>query len=434
MIRPMYNLSGVYRMVKSKISNEKAAYRLKMSLAEYRRQKDIVLQILHTVSPTIDNKIVEILNNYDPTKPVVVSLDSEQEVSKITEMHANMEEGTAKLTAITSVEPKTPEQIIELLNIDTSRWKLSQYWNKEKNGYWQISALVTQLPLEQQVEMDFLEIIRNHEFPEYQPVTPINLLEGLSEKLPATAGVISLQDLHFGKPGNENMGALVKKVLLDLCSKAITNYHLDKIFFVVGGDLLNMDTFNGTTTKGTIVENADTAVETYVKAYNAMHEAILLLRQMCKEVNVVFIPGNHDRLSSYHLVHALSHAMEKEPGVVFNVNYEERKAVGYGINMFCFEHGDVAKKSTPLVYATEFSELWGKTVYRTLFTGHYHKRKTTEYVTENEEHGFSIKILPSLSASDYYHYHNKFTGAKRAGVLEIYGEYDGKIAEFNSII
>jgi hypothetical protein len=430
----MNNLSGVYRMVKSKISNDKAAYRLRMSLAEYRRQKDIVLQLLHTLSPTIDNKIIEILDNYDPAKPIAFSVNAEEEVSKITEMHANMEEGTAKLTAISSVEPKTPEQIIDLLKIDTSRWKLSQYWNKEKNGYWQISALVTQLPLEVQVEQDFLEILRYHEFPEYTPVTPVNLLENLAAGRVNTAGVISLQDLHFGKPGNENMGEVVKNVLLDLCSKAVHNYRMEKMYFVVGGDLLNMDTFSGTTTKGTIVENADTAVETYLKAYNAMYEAILLLRQMCDEVNVVFIPGNHDRLSSYHLVHALSHAMAKEPGVLFNVNYEERKAMTYGINMFCFEHGDVAKKTTPLVYATEFSELWGKTAYRTLFTGHYHKRKTTEYVTENEEHGFSIKILPSLSASDYYHYHNKFTGAKRAGVLELYGEYDGKVAEFNSII
>lgn len=421
-------------MVKRKVSNETAALRLRLSLAEYRRQKDIVLNVLNQVTPQIDEKIIDILDTYDPKNPPVFAINTEQEVSKITEMHTNLEEGTAKLTAISSVEPKTPEQIIELLKIDTSRWKLSQYWNKEKNGYWQISALITQLPLETRVEQSFLDLLREHSFPEYVPVSPVNLLKELSEQRIAAAGVISLQDLHFGKPGNGDMAELVKKVLLNLTSNAIHTHYLKKIFFVVGGDLLNMDTFLGTTTKGTIVENADTAVNTYIDAYNAMHEAVLLLKQMCDEVNVVFIPGNHDRLSSYHLVHALSHAMAKEPGVVFNVGYEERKAMAYGQNMFCFEHGDVAKKDTPLVYATEFSDLWGTTTFRTLFTGHYHKRKTTEYITENEEHGFSIKILPSLSASDYYHYHNKFTGAKRAGVIEIFSEYDGKVAEFNCII
>jgi len=430
----MNNLSGVYRMVKRKVSNEAAAYRLRLSLAEYRRQKDIVLNVLNQVSPQIDEKIIEILDTYDPKNPPVFAINTEKEVSKITEMHTNLEEGTAKVTAISSVEPKTPEQITELLKIDTSRWKLSQYWNKEKNGYWQISALITQLPLETRVEQSFLDLLREHTFPEYVPVSPVNLLKELSEQRTPAAGVISLQDLHFGKPGNGDMAEMVKKVLLSLTSNAIHTHHLEKIFFVVGGDLLNMDTFLGTTTKGTIVENADTAVNTYIDAYNAMYNAILLLKQMCDEVNVVFIPGNHDRLSSYHLVHALSHAMQKEPGVVFNVGYEERKAMAYGQNMFCFEHGDVAKKDTPLVYATEFSDLWGTTTFRTLFTGHYHKRKTTEYITENEEHGFSIKILPSLSASDYYHYHNKFTGAKRAGVIEIFSEHDGKVAEFNCII
>ena len=109
----MNNLSGVYRMVKQKISNETAAYRLRMSLAEYRRQKDIVLQILHTLTPTIDKKIIDILDNYDPAKPVKFTMEAEEEVSKIVELHTNMEDGTAKLTAISSVEPKTPEQIIE---------------------------------------------------------------------------------------------------------------------------------------------------------------------------------------------------------------------------------------------------------------------------------------------------------------------------------
>ena len=106
----------------------------------------------------------------------------------------------------------------------------------------------------------------------------------------------------------------------------------------------------------------------------------------------------------------------------------------YGSNMFCFEHGDIAKKDTPLVYATEFPLQWGQSAHRTLFTGHYHKKKTTEYVTENEEHGFSIKILPSLSQTDYWHYHNKFTGCKRAGVLELHHDAAGKMAEFQHII
>ena len=47
----------------------------------------------------------------------------------------------------------------------------------------------------------------------------------------------------------------------------------------------------------------------------------------------------------------------------------------------------------------------GKTLFRTLYTGHYHHKKKIEYITAHENTGFMLKILPSLSRTDYYHYH-----------------------------
>jgi hypothetical protein len=72
-----------------------------------------------------------------------------------------------------------------------------------------------------------------------------------------------------------------------------------------------------------------------------------------------------------------------------------------------FEHGDVNTKNSLLVYSMEYPRQWGKTLYRTLYTGHYHHKKKIEYITEHEKTGFMLKILPSLSRTDYYHYHNK---------------------------
>jgi hypothetical protein len=104
--------------------------------------------------------------------------------------------------------------------------------------------------------------------------------------------------------------------------------------------------------------------------------------------------------------------------------------VVFGENFLAFEHGDVTKKMTALVYATEFPAEWGQTTYRTCYTGHFHTKKVTEFVTDNEVHGFSIKHLPSLCKSDYWHYHNKFTGSKRQAVMEIHGITKGKLSEF----
>jgi len=40
-----------------------------------------------------------------------------------------------------------------------------------------------------------------------------------------------------------------------------------------------------------------------------------------------------------------------------------------------------------------------------------------------------LKILPSLSRTDYWHYHNKFIGSKRSGVIELHDYVKGNICE-----
>lgn len=118
------------------------------------------------------------------------------------------------------------------------------------------------------------------------------------------------------------------------------------------------------------------------------------------------------------------------PDIKFNIDYKERKVILYGQNMFAFEHGDVSSKNNPLVYAVEFPLQWGSTTNRILYTGHYHGRKTKEVVTENEDQGFISKMIPALTSSDYYHYHNKWTGNKRSAMIDIHDINKGLISEF----
>lgn len=415
----------VYNIIKRKMSNEKGAEIMNLPVHEYKRIKHVVLKKLKKFEKNIHAYLEA---DFDIKNLLTTEGSPDQ---KVVEVHNNIDEGTSRISGISMTEPRSVEEIIALLKIDTTRWKLSQYWNKEKNGYWQISALISRLPLQEREENSFLETLEQHKVPKFKPrVTPL-FIDSSKEKISA---VMSLQDLHFGKPGNDDMEKLLLGCVENLLSKAANNFQIEELIFVVGGDLLNMDTFLGTTTKGTPVDNAAPAQDVYISAFDAMHKALQLSKQYVSNVKVLFIPGNHDRLSSYHLVHALSRSFQGIPGFDFDHSYSERKVHLYGDNMFCFEHGDIAKKDTPLVYATEFPQQWGQATHRTLYTGHYHKKKTTEYVTENEEHGFSIKILPSLSHTDYWHYHNKFTGNKRAGVLELHDHRKGKIVEFHHII
>ena len=349
-------------------------------------------------------------------------LDSTRQQGVI-ESKVNLDNKTTELKAIAFSEPQSPEEIIELLKIDTNIWKLSSYWNKQQSNHWLVSALVTQKTLTQ--ENLLVECLSNFK-PDYTPLKKSEI--HVNEDEENSCAIISIQDLHFGKEGNENIKSRFKKSLYKLLSSSYNAHKLNKIIYVVGGDLINVDTFTGTTTSGTPVDSSKNAVESYSEAFKVMYWSINLLKQFCNELHVVYIPGNHDRLSSFHLAHALENSIRDE-NIIWDCEYSERKVVTYGINMFGFEHGDT--KVEPLIYATEFSKDWGDTSHRVIFTGHRHIKKTTTLVTENEVNGISIKILPSLSNTDYWHYHNKYTGSKRSAVMEIYSETEGKVAEYN---
>jgi hypothetical protein len=388
-------LQKVYGSLRWKKSDTYCASKLGISVEEYKKLKTEV----QDSPPKVSNKIIE--------------------------FKENLEAGTAEIKGISVREPRTSEEIIELLKIDTTKWKLSSYWNKETYSGWMVSAMVTAIKKEPK---DVLaEVLVNFK-PDYQPVLEPILNYGFHRD---NVGIISTQDLHFGKEDNGDIVEHFKEAVKNLIYRAYMSHKLNKIIYVIGGDLLNMDTFNGATTSGTPVDNEMRAHDAYKKAFDTLYWSISFIKTYCENLHVVYLPGNHDRLSSYHIAHALSKCFDPEDyGVYFDVEYAERKVVVYGRNFFAFEHGDVSKKNTALVYATEFPLSWGGTKYRTCYTGHFHSKKTIEYTTENEYNGFSIKHLPSLCSTDYWHYHNKYTGSKRQAIMEIHDIEKGKISEF----
>ena len=335
----------------------------------------------------------------------------------------DLERGEGKISGTFDHEPKSSEEIIKLLKIDTDKWKLSQYWNKQMGDHWRVSALVSQVKNPE--EKLFEELLVNWKPKTYK--IPKANLNGIKNKNPL-CGVMSLQDIHFGKQGNETIDKDFEDTVKNLIQRAVPVHYIETMYFVVGGDLINMDTFEGSTTGGTALDNCMTATEAYMQAFDAMHWAINYIKQHCKNLVIVYVPGNHDRLSSYHLVHALSKSITSEE-ITWDIKYEERKVQVWNNNFNAFEHGDKRSKNNPLIYASEYPKQWGNTINRTLFKGHIHTDRKVEYMTSNETAGFIEKTLPSLGKTDYYHYSNKFVGNRRSGKLEIQHPLMGNICE-----
>lgn len=342
--------------------------------------------------------------------------------------HHDLDSGQSKITGISKNEPKSADDIIKLLNIDTTKWKLSQYWNKQMSDHWRISALITRIKeSEKNYIVDLLDLWQ----PKKHTIPNLSKPKGysLDPNRDQVCGVMSLQDIHFGKEGNETIDKDFEDTVINLIERGIASHNIEQLYFVIGGDLINMDTFHGTTTSGTPLDNCSTATEAYMQAFDAMHWAIQVIIQHVKHLTIVYVPGNHDRLSSFHLVHALSKSITEHPNITWDVEYAERKVHVWHNNFNAFEHGDAVSKNTPIVYATEFPKEWGSTKNRTLYTGHFHQNKKIEYITTSETAGFIHKTLPSLSKTDYYHYHKKYVGNRRSGKLELQSASKGNICE-----
>lgn len=344
--------------------------------------------------------------------------------SNITES-VDLEKGQSTISGSFTYEPKTAEEIIKLLKIDTKVWKLSQYWNKQMGDHWRVSALITKI--KENSKEDLLVNLLNNWKPKVYKTTSIN--KSYDSNKTDVCGVISLQDIHFGKQGNETIDKDFEDTIINLLNKGVASHNIKVLYFVVGGDLINMDTFAGTTTAGTVVDNCMSATDAYMQAFDAMHWAIGYIKQYCEKLVVVYIPGNHDRLSSHHLVHALSKSISNEGDIVWDIKYEERKVHVWHNNFNAFEHGDKTSKNNPLIYASEYPKEWGNTTNRTLYKGHIHTDKKVEYLTSNETAGFIEKTLPSLGKTDYYHYSNKYVGNRRSGKLELQDPILGNICE-----
>ena len=180
--------------------------------------------------------------------------------SGITEA-VNLEKGEKTIAATLSTEPKSAEEIIKLLSIDTKEWKLSQYWNKQMGDHWRVSALVSKV--KDTTESNLEKLLENWK-PKTHKIPKVKLDKGKNAH--TVCGVMSLQDIHFGKEGNETIDKDFEDTLINLLNRAVPSHYIEKMYFVVGGDLINMDTFNGTTTGGTPLDNCMTSTEAYISS------------------------------------------------------------------------------------------------------------------------------------------------------------------------
>lgn len=328
------------------------------------------------------------------------------------------------------------QEVAEINGREVLRWLPQELW-KSKNRYIAI-RLVRRAP---KIVQDGIKL----------------LLEGVKAIPPVTSPPpsnkdphqleISLYDVHYGKhcwrhQTGEDFDLKICDLdfrygISDLLEKS-SRHPIDRIVFPVGHDFFNVNNWSGTTAAGTEVESVD---DRFPKVFRRGAESLEWGIRECLKVapvEILWVPGNHDPETSYYLCEWMEARFRENKHVEIDVSAKERKYRTYGVNLFGYIHGDPTKQpkddQLPLLMAVEHPD-WNNntTQWRQWRMGHYHKKSLKKYVTISDVwNGIEVVRMPSLTATDAYHFTHGWVKNHRTSEGWLYHKRDGYAGHVSS--
>lgn len=246
--------------------------------------------------------------------------------------------------------------------------------------------------------------------------------------------VIDPADIHIGKlsklieTGDEyNHDIAVERVksgvygILEKCS-----FNVEQILFIVGNDILHIDSPKNTTTSGTHQDTSTMWFDSFKIAQRLLTECIEILMQVAP-VHVQYDPSNHDYTNGFFLAQTIEAWFRNCQSVKFNVTPSHRKYYEYGNNLIGTTHGDGAKEQDlPLLMAHE-SDSWARCKHRYFYIHHIHHKKSKDYMSVN------VEALRSPSGTDSWHHRNGYAHSPKAIEGFVHHPTHGQVARITHI-
>lgn len=252
--------------------------------------------------------------------------------------------------------------------------------------------------------------------------------------------IINLSDAHLGKnPKSEftnedyNLDDQIetfKEMFRSLFIRSTTSFAVERIVFPIGNDFVDFDTYFGTTTGGTVLDNSGNYHSIITAALTVITDCINMVVRCGIPIDVLFIEGNHSRLTDCFISIAINKLYENNELVTVNDKPIRRKYYDYGTNLLMFDHGELKDpKMYPQIMSVEAQSIWENKTTREVLLGHRHHKKT--YNLELDEvNGITIRFLNSVTGIDRYHYGLGYINSLRRGSALVYNREEGFVAEF----
>ena len=220
---------------------------------------------------------------------------------------------------------------------------------------------------------------------------------------------IGLADWHFGITKLEDLQDKLA-MIVDVVSKGYRQIVIGQL-----GDLFHSSQIKKSVTMaGTVLDDVD--MEQAIKDARSFFDVLITecVRHSLK-VTVEHAGGNHSENLEYMF---LLYLEAKYPDIQVNYHNKYRQAFMLDNVAIMITHGQYGKrKDLPMLFATEFSDMWSKATTREIITGHFHTQQTNDY------QGVIHRQLGTIKPNDSYEIENGWTMGKK--VLQLF-EYDSE--------
>ena len=396
-----------------------------IQLLRWKKSKSFYAKKLGISEKEVEELIKEIRSQQDAEVGNYVSA-LEDIVIKV-----NNDRGTLESTVETDYEPKDDIELAKLHKINLDKYKISNYWTKQKSsGKFTSSVFATLKQPKDYTPEDFAKFLEDY-------VPKEIIIKNVKDEFGFFKAVdieVSIADFHLAKKTLEGESIQYKKTqylttLYDLIDKVNSVFWINKVVFPISNDFFHTDNYQNQTTAGTPQDVLVEYNHEYEEGFDLLVTAISYLEEVAKEVEVVLVQGNHDRTKSFYLAHALEVFFRNNEKISFQREHSTTKSVMLGNTFIGYHHGNCKIDELPLLFATgKDSFEFGSAKYREVHTGDKH------HYMAKEVKGVRIQQMPSLSGTDRWHADNNYVNNIRAGLVLIYDPNDGKIGEFESRI
>ena len=198
----------------------------------------------------------------------------------------------------------------------------------------------------------------------------------------------------------------------------LSGYNVKKIFMPIGNDFMHFDNVRQRTTRG---ENDLDSDSRFARAYRGATKVLEYMvrraMEICEDVQIFYVPGNHDFVTSYTLTAWLDAMFSGNPIVSVDLNENPQKIMRHGGVAIMYEHGQNIKPNQfPLIFHehvlkhAEDHDIKDRITYKEVQIGHKHQKRVRVYEAEVPTNGVRIVTNPALCNVDFYHHSHGLIG------------------------